>query len=209
MNQERYEEFAPICKRVAKRVSGEYHMVEAADLEQELLLFVLGRGDEFPLPSEANFSMQSFLTRVARQYAFGQKQQHYLVDPNQCYEVSEIREILTTQFDQSMWDAVSGDESVEDTIAAHSDVAWALDRLAPAEKEFIANCYTAQDGLPKSGTPEYTKLRNLTIKIANQVNHYTRADEGNGPGKRTVVSNAQARALIDASTSSNVFNTTF
>lgn len=199
MNEERYLEFAPIAKRVARRVSGEYHMVEAADLEQELMMFVLSRGDEFPSPSEATFSMQSFLTRVARQYAFGQKQQHYLVDPNLCYEVSDIREIFTTHFDKSMWDSVLEDQSVEDTIAAHSDVAWALDRLLPAEKEFIAGCYTSDNGLPKSGTPEYTKLRNLTIKVANQCNHYTRADEGNGPGRRKAISNSTARALLDDS----------
>ncbi len=193
---ERIEEYLPIIKRVARRVAGEYHMVETEDLEQELICFVLQRGDSLPLPSEVDWSMQSFLTRVARTWCFEQKQQHYLIDPQVSYEVKDIREILTTHFSHDMWDYVADDTSVEDMVAAHSDVAWALDRLSPGEKAFVAECYMA-NRLPMSGTKEYRKLRDLIIKIANMCNHYTRADEGEGPGRRKAMTNSAARAAID------------
>ncbi len=131
--EQKLEEFLPIIKRVARRVAGEYHMVEAQDLEQELICFVLQRGESLPAPSEVDWSLQSFITRVARTWCFEQKQQHYLIDPQISYEVKDVREILLTHFDPSMWDAVLEDQSVEDSVAAHSDVAWALDRLAPGE----------------------------------------------------------------------------
>ncbi len=195
-NEERLEEFLPIVKRVARRIASEYHMVEAEDLEQELMMFIIQRGESIPLPSEASFSMSSFLTRVARMWAFEQKRAHYIIDPTISYEVKDIREILQTHFSHDMWDYVTEGASVEDMVAAHSDVAWALDRLSPGEKEFVAGCYTAER-LPLSGTKEYRKLRDLIIKIANMCNHYTRADEGEGPGRRVVVSNSQAKALLD------------
>lgn len=196
-NEAKLEEFLPLIKRVARRVAGEHHIVEAQDLEQELILFVLSRGESLPAPSEVAWSMQSFLTRVARTYAFDQKQQHYLISASESYEVKDIREILMTHFDHANWDCVREDESVEESIAAHSDVAWALDRLTLVEKTFVAECYTAER-LPLSGTKEYRKLRDLIIKIANMVNHYTRSDEGEGPGRRKVISNSTARATIDA-----------
>lgn len=201
-NEEKLKQFMPIIIKVAKRVAGEYHMVEELDLRQELVLFVLQRGESIPLPSEVEWSMQSFLTRVARVYAFDQKQQHYLIDPNLSYEVKDIREILQTHFYPELWDCVTANASVEDMVAAHSDVAWALDRLSVADKQFVATCYTS-DRLPISGTKEYRKLRDLIIKIANMVNHYTRTDEGEGPGRRKAISNSQARATIDTSTNNS------
>ncbi len=194
-NEEKLEHFMPIIRRVAKRVSGEYHMVEEQDLRQELVCIILQRGESIPIPSEVEWSMQSFLTRVARVWAFEQKQQHYLIDPQLSYEVKDIREILQTHFYPELWDCVADNGSVEDQVAAHSDVAWALDRLSPADKQFVAACYTSER-LPISGSKEYRKLRDLIIKIANMVNHYTRTDEGEGPGRRKVMSNSQSRNAI-------------
>lgn len=199
-NEEKLKEFLPIITRVARRIARDYHMIDAEDIEQELICFVLKRmQSDTPLaqPSEVKWSMQSFLNRVGRTYAFQQKQQHYLIDSQISYEVKDIRDILETQFDPTMWDYVSDDSSVEDMVAAHSDVAWALDRLALKDKQFVADCYKAAR-LPMSGTKEYRKLRDLIIKIANMCNHYTRADEGEGPGRRKAMTNSSARAAIDS-----------
>lgn len=197
--EEKLAEFLPLIEKVSRRVASEHHVVEKDDLYQELVVFVLQRGHSLPAPSEVDWSMQSFLMRVARMYAFDQKQQHYMIDPQESYEVKDVRDILATHFDQTLWDTVREDESVEDAVAAHSDVAWALDRLSADDKTFVANCYQAEK-LPASGTKEYRKLRDIIIKIANMLNHWTRTDEGQGPGRRKAMSNSGAQALIDSTT---------
>lgn len=202
----RLEEFMPVIKRVAYRVAKDTYIVERDDLEQELVLFVLGR-PTLPTPEEAKgkFSMQSFLTRVAKMYAFEQKQQHYLIDPNVSYEVADIKVILETHFNRDHWTAITEGESVEDKIAAHSDVAWSLNQLKPDDKAFVATCYTSEKR-PASGTKEYRRLRDIVIKVCNMLNHYTRADEGNGVGRRKVISNSQADFIIHTHTDGDGFN---
>lgn len=194
ISEQRLAEFMPVIQRVARRVASETYIIEREDLEQELTLFVLGRST-LPTPDEAKFSMYSFLTRVAKTYAFEQKQQHYMIDPNVSYEVADIKTILETHFDRDHWTAVTEGESVEDKVAAHSDVAWSLNQLKPDDKAFVAECYTSGKR-PASGTKEYRRLRDIIIKVANMLNHYTRSDEGNGPGRRKALSNSQASAIL-------------
>lgn len=202
-NEEKLAELEPIVVRVAKRIASEHHVIEADDVAQELRLFIIQRGESIPAQSEVSWSLQSFLTRVARMYAFRQKQQHYIIDPNVCYEVKDVRVILSTHFNRDHWTAVQDGESVEEAIASHSDVAWALHRLSKDDKDFVARCYT-EGPLPASGSKDYRKLRDLIIKIANMLNHWTRADEGNGPGRRKAISNSQASAVLDVN---NAFST--
>lgn len=199
--EDKLAEMLPMIKRVAKKVASEHPILEADDLEQELVLMVIQRGDSLPAQSEVEWSVQSFLTKVARTYGFKMKQQHYMIDPNISYQVSEIKDILTTHFNPDDWDYVREGESVETRVAEHSDVAWALDRLSPEEKAFVAECYSAER-LPKANTKEYRNLRAVIIKIANIVNSYTRRDEGNGPGRRKAVSNSHGQQMIDAPNSS-------
>ena len=199
VSEEKLAVFIPIIERVARNVSAQHHVVEFEDLQQELLLFVIQRGDSLPAPSEIDWSMKSLLTRVAKMYAFQQKNQHYLIDSRFSYEVKDVKDILLLHFDQSNWDTVRDGQNTEDALAEHSDVAWALDRLSPDDKAFVAECY-AKEKLPSSRSKEYRKLRDVVIKIANILNHYTRSDEGNGPGRRKVMSNAQSRAVIDVET---------
>lgn len=198
---EKLEEFLPIIDRVARRVAGEHYVVEKDDLEQELIVFVIKRlkseNAPLPLPSEKKMNTQSFLTSVARMYAFEQKQQHYLIDSNISYEMKDVRELLQTHFEPDLWDAVREGESVEERVVAHSDIAWALDRLSAADRTFVAECYRSEQ-LPRSGTKEYRRLRDVIIKMTNMLNHWTRSDEGEGPGRRRAMSNATANATIDS-----------
>ncbi len=193
----RLAKFEPMVRRVARKVAKDYpHLFEIEDLEQELRMFVVKRGDDLPLPGESGWSPNTLLLQEARGWAFNQKRQVFLIDSNFSYETADVKRILETHFDAELWDAVAEGESVEDKIAAHSDIAWALNRMRQKDQDFIRECYAAKR-LPKSGTAEYRQLRDCLVKLTNMCNHYTRSDEGNGPGRRVVVSNATSRAFID------------
>lgn len=194
--EERLERFMPAIKKVARNTAYKNELVEYEDILQELTLIILGRPDiPVPGPENPGFSPDRILWGEARLYAFRLKQQHYLISGEYSYQMGEVKLILETHFDQDHWTSVASDESVEDAVAIHSDVAWALDRLSPAEKQFVAEKYTT-GSLPKSGTPEYRKLREILIHMTNMLNHYTRADEHEGPGRRKTLSNSASNTLI-------------
>lgn len=193
-NDGRIEAFYPTIQRVARRIASEHRYVDREDIQQHLVLFVLKK-PSLPTPEDATFSVSRLLTGEARIFCFREKQAHYMTTDEFAYETSEVKEILQGVFDRDAWSAVVDGEDMEARVSMYSDVAWAVDRLKPEDKAIIATAY--RDGVRyPSGTKEYRKLRDITVKITNMLNHYARYDEWEGPGRRPVMSNNAANALI-------------
>ncbi len=198
--EEMIEHYGPTIRQVASAVAKDYPMWPKEDIEQELYAFVLKRGKTIPRIGESKkFSVKIFLTRVARMEAFSQKRQVYIPNQELSYSIKQVREILWSQFDHDLWDVAVTGETIEDRVAIHSDVAWALDRLKPGKKAFIYECYASGE-LPKSNTKEYGRLNSALAELTNILNSYTRSDEAKSIGRRTVISNAAASAIIDSDT---------
>lgn len=194
------DHYGPVIKKVSAKVIRDYPMWTREDIEQELYAFVLYRNTTIPRIGESKFSVQAFLTRVARTLAFDQKRQHYIPNSDTGYSVKNVREILWTHFDISLWESSVAGESIEDRVAAHSDIAWSLDRMKPEKKMVIRDAYLSGE-MPKSTTTEYSKLREALIELTNILNTYSRSDEAKSIGRRAVISNANANAIVDHHTS--------
>lgn len=195
-DEERIAAFEKLVKQVARNVARDSRFVEIEDLEQELYLFVLQRGESLPLPQDANFSLKPLLTGHARMWAFRQRQAHFIISNQFSYRTSEVKKILSEVFDKSTWEGSSdSEESMEDRVASFSDVAWAIDRLEKKERDLLISIF--RDGnMPSSTSKEYNGMQSAVIKLTNILNHYTRADEWEGPGRRTAMSNSSANSVL-------------
>lgn len=184
------------AKRAAKFVAKDFPEVDAEDLEQDLLVYILGN-ERLTDPEDDDYSYYNLL-RVTRSLAWDYRKQH-LTLTQYAYRTTDVKRILETYFDSREWlNPLSMDMqsvSLADKMVVHSDIGYAYDRLKPNAKREIFKRYALKE-FPEDNATE-KRLAYAIEKLTDILNTYNpRTTAHEGLGDRKVISNRAAQAKI-------------
>lgn len=203
-----YDTWSPVTSRIARYVAYDFPDVESEDLAQDLLVEVLNRGWENESPDNQRITL--ILKKVAKSRAAQYRAEHYILSPQFNYRISDVRRILETVFEANDWlkaalsaraevgSRSSGEPSynMDEVLVSHSDVHRAWKRLPHQYKVAIFLRY----GLKEDPETENAgrQLRRAVARLTETLNSYQPRSVHEGPGSRSIASNARAEYLIRA-----------
>jgi hypothetical protein len=183
-------------KRTAGFVARDFPDVEREDVMQELFLFIM-KHPTLESPDKPGSTM--VLMKAARFYAWNQRKQHLQLSPQYSYRTSDIKAILETVFDQRDWANVRVPEDAQSEyndvfLEINSDVKRAWESLGHAQKKVIFEKYAL--GIDPQGQTEAKRLSRAIEKLTDAINWYQKPDNRDYVGTRRVITNANARYII-------------
>lgn len=192
------EELLPLIERISKQVSSDYPDVQWEDIRSELCIFVLQNAKSIKMREEGG-NPNWLLKRVAGTLCKEERAQQHRVSVQYSYRPSDVSRILETAFsvehlDQTHVpdDAVSL-KSGNDPIEIALDIRDAYGRLPLDLRQSIFKRYGLGE-IPDNASYERKKLNKAVKELTRILNNY----RGRGPfiGRRTIVSNAAAHAIV-------------
>lgn len=193
------DDMLPLIDRVAKYVAADYPDIYEDDMRQHLCLFIMQNGKSIRSKEEGG-NPHWILRRVAHTFARTERTQQLATSMQYTYRLSDVQQILETAFDiedlQNTFvpeDAMSF--SGNDAIEIGSDVRAALDRLSKADRIALFKRYALKE-IPDNSSYDRKKLNVATKNLVFQLNSYR--GRGSYIGKRRVISNATAQAIVSS-----------
>lgn len=189
------DEWMKLIPKAAKFVCSDFPDIEQADIEQDLWVAVL----ENPNLDPTREGVSTILVRLARSKAWEYRKEQLVWTSQYSYRTSDLRLILENVYHPECWgsspipnDAKSTDKNKVDVFA---DVSWGIAQLPKQYRKAIETRY--RDGVVLPAGAERTKLNRAIRRLADVLNFYRRPTTPQGPGQRKVISNNQARYLLE------------
>lgn len=196
--QELVEELLPLIEKVARQVASDYPDVSWEDIRGGLCIFVMENAKSIKTREEGG-NPNWLLKRVAGTLCKEERAKQNYLSPQYAYRPSDVAKILETAFSVEHMDKTHVPEdavsmkSGSDEVEVASDIRDAYNRLPSDLKVAIFTRYALGE-IPDNASYERKKLNRAVKELTRLVNNY----RGKGPftGRRTVMSNASAHAVI-------------
>lgn len=196
LTQEQLDELTRVVRRVARSVAFNWPVtVVGDDLEQELWLEILQKPSTLKALVEADPPLRyRLLVRLGHRSAGNARDTYEFFTGNFRYSVDDVKRLLLKGALDT--DVVPDSSSGLDLEASLS----ALWETTPQYAEAITTRYSEKWESPESRSGQHALERGLTA-LTDGMNRNSRARDAAhvGPGNRTVISNAAARAISEES----------
>lgn len=196
----------PIIVRLSRKIARAFPLLEADDVAQEMRL-VIGRDAESIAdePEEDWARLVNYrAARAGNVYAMRERQYYQHQTSEWVYTPAEVREILSEHMfhGDSYLDAPKRPEGSNQTLTGDGmsiplmDARTAFDAISEKDQSMILRRYNMGESLDSAGRKAVERaVDRMTAAMNNDVSERFDHDGHDGPGSRTAMSNAQARAL--------------
>jgi hypothetical protein len=193
-----WPKFQKIADSVAKKVAAEYPGIDAEDIRQEILLFVVEKKSTYENYDYPDGQLRLNFRKIATSYAGRERYAFIYHSAEYVYTSPEVRSLFENAFFQpEMWEKPPvKDDGISVTSGGVSVALWDLDRaynaLAPLDAEVIAKRYERGDSLSSAETMRLSRAIDKISRFLNNsvVKRQQEAKAHAGPQRRPVFSSA-------------------
>ncbi|MFI8237626.1 hypothetical protein ACIF83_10295 [Streptomyces sp. NPDC085866] len=183
-----------IAESVAQRVAAEYPGIEAEDIRQEVLLYVLENRSTYENADYPEGQLRKNFRKRAVRYAGRERYAYIYHSAEYVYTASEVRSLFENAFFQpEMWEkAPTKDDGISVTSGGTVVALWDLDRaysaLALADAEVIAKRYEMGETLTPAEAMRLSRAVDKVTRFLNNgvVKRQEEAKAHEGPGPRRI-----------------------
>lgn len=184
-----------LIDKVAHGTARDFPDSNIEDLQQALWVALLEAQQKGHLITIDEQYAESALWYAAKTSAWSERKQHLTITPQYGYRTSDVRQLLENFFDREEWVGTWSPEDAESELGdvgleMQTDLSRAWDRLKTPQKVTIYYHFGLKE------TVDSKKLSRAIARMADILNTYQPQRRPNGPGRRTVISNAHANYLI-------------
>ncbi|MDT0472800.1 hypothetical protein RM863_11760 [Streptomyces sp. DSM 41014] len=187
-----WPKFTRIADSVAKKVALEYPGIDAEDIRQEILLFIVEKKSTYEKTDYPDGQLRLNFRKVAISYAGRERYRYIYHSAEYVYTSSEVRALFDAAFFQpEMWEKPPvKDDGISVTSGGACVALWDLDRayasLSPADAEVIAKRYERGDSLSSAEAMRLTRAVDKITRFLNNktVKRQTEAKHHDGPQRR-------------------------
>ncbi len=169
-----WPKFQKIAESVAKKVAAEYPGIEAEDIRQEILVFVVEKKSTYEEYDYPDGQLRINFRKIATSYAGRERYRYIYHSAEYVYTSPEVRALFESAFFQpEMWEKPPvKDDGISITSGGVVVALWDLDRaynaLAPLDAEVIEKRYSRGDPLTSA---EQMRLSRAIDKITRSLNN--------------------------------------
>lgn len=184
-----------LIDRVAHGICRDFPDSNVEDIQQTLWVEVLKAQAAHKWLSPDTQHVASGLWFAGKKAALLERKEHLTISPQYGYRTRDIRTLLENHFNREEWVDCWTPEDAESELGdvgleMQSDLARAWRRLSRPHKVLLFVKFALKESV------DSRKLSKALERMADILNSYQPQRRPNGPGRRTVISNAHAAYLI-------------
>lgn len=198
----------PIIVRLSRKIARDFPVLEAQDVAQEMRLVIARDADDIAAEPEADWPkiVTYRAARIGNTYAMTERQYFQHNTAEWVYTPAEVREILSEHMfhGDSYLDAPKRPEGSNQTLTGDGmsiplmDARTAFDGLSERDQSLILRRYSVGESLDSAARKGVERaVDRMTARMNGDVSERFDHSKHDGPGSRTAISNAQARAVTN------------
>lgn len=195
MNEDEVRQWGRLIDKVSHLTVRDFPDSALEDVQQALWVCLLEAQSRGKMLSPEEEHVESAFWYAAKGQAWKERKEHLTITPQYGYRTSDVRVLLENFFNREEWpQSITPDDAKSELgnvgMEMQSDLSRAWDKLTNPHKVLILQHF----GLKYS--VDSKKLSRAISRMADILNTYQSPRRHQGPGRRHVISNAQAGYVL-------------